>query len=144
MSSAIAEITGLSEKDCFYIVERYKSEFSYPLHKHPEYELNFVQNASGVKRVVGDSVETIGDYDLVLIAAENLEHVWEQGNCKSTNIREITIQCNPNIFSTDLLDKNQFHAVLPMQSHLREILWDGAGINVKGEPLFAVALILLQ
>ena len=43
-----------------------------------------------------------------------------------------------------LLDKNQFHAVLPMQSHLREILWDGAGINVKGEPLFAVALILLQ
>lgn len=114
MSSAIAEITGLSEKDCFYIVERYKREFSYPLHKHQEYELNFVQNAAGVKRVVGDSVETIGDYDLVLIAAENLEHVWEQGDCKSTNIREITIQCNPSIFSSELLDKNQFSSIKKM------------------------------
>lgn len=114
MSSAIAEITGLSEKDCFYIVERYKSEFSYPLHKHPEYELNFVQNAAGVKRVVGDSIETIEDYDLVLITAENLEHVWEQGDCKSTNIREITIQCNPNIFNGGLLDKNQFSSIRKM------------------------------
>lgn len=114
MSSAISEITGLSAKDCFYIVERYKSEFTYPLHKHPEYELNFVQNASGVKRIVGDSIETISDYDLVLIAAENLEHVWEQGNCNSKNIREITIQCTPDIFTGELLDKNQFSSINKM------------------------------
>ena len=116
MSSAISEITGLSEKDCFYIVERYKSEFTYPLHRHPEYELNFVQNARGVKRIVGDSVETIGDYDLVLIAAENLEHVWEQGDCRceGANIREITIQCTPDIFSAALIDKNQFSSISKM------------------------------
>jgi len=34
MSKAFTEITRLSEKDCFYIVERHKTEFTYPLHQH--------------------------------------------------------------------------------------------------------------
>ena len=61
MSSLLTEITPLSEKDCFYIVERHKSEFLFPLHRHRDYELNFIENGRGVRRVVGDSVEEIGD-----------------------------------------------------------------------------------
>ena len=57
----ITEISPLSEKDCLFIVERYKTEFTYPLHNHKEYELNFVENGAGVRRIVGDSVEEIGD-----------------------------------------------------------------------------------
>lgn len=79
----ITEISPLSEKDCLFIVERYKTEFTYPLHNHKEYELNFVENGAGVRRIVGDSVEEIGDYDLVLLCGDNLEHVWEQGSCQS-------------------------------------------------------------
>ena len=60
------EITPLSDRDCFYIADRRKKEFTYPIHCHAEYELNFTENASGVRRVVGDSSEIIGDYDLVL------------------------------------------------------------------------------
>ena len=30
----IREITPLSDKDCFYIAERYKTEFTYPMHSH--------------------------------------------------------------------------------------------------------------
>ena len=56
----ITEISPLSEKDCLFIVERYKTEFTYPLHNHKEYELNFVENGAGVRRIVGDSVEEIG------------------------------------------------------------------------------------
>ena len=70
------EISPLSDKDCFHIAERRKSEFTYPLHAHSEYEINFVENAEGVRRIVGDSVEVIGKYDLILIAGD-LEHVWE-------------------------------------------------------------------
>lgn len=92
MSEVLTEITQLSELDCFHIVERHKTEFTYPLHRHREFELNFVEHGAGVRRIVGDSMETIGDYDLALIAAENLEHVWEDGNCKSPDIREITAQ----------------------------------------------------
>ena len=48
------------------------------MHCHREFELNFVEHAPGVRRVVGDSAEVIGDYDLVLITSPDLEHVWEQ------------------------------------------------------------------
>lgn len=114
MSHVLAEITPLSEKDCFYIAERHKTEFTYPLHQHKEFELNFVEGAAGVKRVVGDSIEEIGDYDLVLIGGENLEHVWEQGSCNSPDIREITIHFSENLFRGDLLSKNQFASIKQM------------------------------
>ena len=114
MSRVLEEITPLSEKDCFYIVDRQKSEFAYPLHQHREYELNFVENASGVKRIVGDNMEEIGEYDLVLICSENLEHVWDNGSCMSSNIREITIQFSPDLLSDSLMAKNQFASILKM------------------------------
>ena len=114
MSEVLYEIPQFSDKDCFYIVERHKSEFTYPIHRHKEFELNFVQNAKGVRRVVGDSVEEIGDYDLVLIAGEDLEHVWEQGSCKASDIREITIQFHPDLLSGSFISRNQFGTVKRM------------------------------
>ena len=113
-NTIIREITPLSDKDCFYIVERYKSEFTYPLHCHAEYELTFVEKGAGVRRIVGDSAEVIGDYDLVLIAGKDLEHVWEQHECNSTKIREITIQFSPDLFINSLIHKNQFDSILKM------------------------------
>lgn len=110
----ITEISPLSEKDCLFIVERYKTEFTYPLHNHKEYELNFVKNGAGVRRIVGDSVEEIGDYDLVLLCGDNLEHVWEQGSCQSKQIREITIQFSPDLFSNNFIDKKQFTSIRKM------------------------------
>lgn len=111
MSKVLEEITPLSEKDCFYIVDRHKTEFTYPLHQHREYELNFVENAAGVKRIVGDSVEEVGDYDLVLICSENLEHAWDNGRCTSPDIREVTIQFSPDLLSGSLMAKNQFASI---------------------------------
>lgn len=57
------EVTPLSGADCFYIADRYKKEFTYPIHCHEECELNFTSHSSGVKRIVGDSVEVIGEFD---------------------------------------------------------------------------------
>lgn len=113
-SRLIREITPLSDKDCFYIVDRYKKEFTYPIHCHEECELNFTSSSEGVKRIVGDSVEVIGEYDLVLITGKQLEHVWEQHECTSKNIREITIQFSPSLLSETMLDKNQFNTIRKM------------------------------
>lgn len=110
----IREITPLSNRDCFYIADRRKTEFTYPIHCHEEYELNFTEHASGVRRVVGDSAEVIGDYDLVLITGKELEHVWEQHECTSNEIREITIQFSSDFLSDSLLNKNQFDSVRRM------------------------------
>lgn len=114
MGRVFTEITRLSDKDCFYIVERHKTEFTYPLHRHKEFELNFIEKGKGVRRIVGDSVEEIGDYELVLIGGADLEHVWEQGKCRSKDIREITIQFSGDIFGTELLSKNQFASIRRM------------------------------
>ena len=114
MAKVFTEITRLSDKDCFYIVERHKSEFAYPLHRHKEFELNFIEHGKGVRRIVGDSVEEIGDYELVLLGGEDLEHVWEQGKCRSKDIREITIQFSEDIFGEELLSKNQFSSIKSM------------------------------
>ncbi|MGN0206149.1 MAG: AraC family transcriptional regulator [Muribaculaceae bacterium] len=110
MNRIITEITPLQSEDCFYLIDRYKDCFTYPIHKHEEVELNFVQNCRGASRVVGDSIEELGDCDLALIGG-GLEHVWEQNNCKSGKIREITIQFSPNLFGENLLGKTQLASV---------------------------------
>lgn len=110
----IREITPLSDRDCFYIADRHKTEFTYPIHCHAEYELNFIEHAYGVRRIVGDSSEIIGDYDLVLITGKELEHVWEQYECSSIEIREITIQFSPDLFFKDFINKNQFDSIRRM------------------------------
>ena len=116
----IREITPLSEKDCFYIADRIKSEFTYPIHSHAEYELNYIENAAGVRRIIGDSVEIIGNYDLTLVAGDKLEHVWEQHQCKSKNIREITIQFSSDLFLGNLINKNQFDSIRKMLDNAKK------------------------
>ena len=66
------EITPLMETDALYIADRRKGEFSYPVHNHDVFELNFVEHAAGVTRTVGDNSEVIGDFDLVLITSPML------------------------------------------------------------------------
>ena len=104
----------MSDKDFFYIADRSKSEFTYPIHSHNAYELNFTENASGVRRIVGDSVEIIGDYDLVLVSSKDLEHVLEQHKCRSDRVREITIQFSPDIFEKNFVNKSQFDSIRRM------------------------------
>ena len=102
----IHEITPLMGKDVLYIADRHKKEFTYPIHNHSVYELNFVENAKGVRRIVGDSQEVIGDYDLCLITSPDLEHVWEQNECHSDDIREITIQFDFSMGDETLFGRN--------------------------------------
>lgn len=45
------------------------------MHQHEAFELNFLENAVGVKRIVGDSSEVIGNLEMVLITTPNMEHV---------------------------------------------------------------------
>ena len=104
------EITPLTSSDCFTIFTRVKSEFDFPLHCHEELELNFIKNAKGAKRIVGDHIGEIEDLELVLVGS-NLPHVWQTHNCKSTEIREITIQFHKDLFDEKLLRRNQLSFV---------------------------------
>ena len=56
MEKIITEITPLTEHDSFYVLDHKKDHYDYPLHKHKEVELTFMENCTGVHRVVGDSI----------------------------------------------------------------------------------------
>ena len=104
MSEVISEITRLTDKDCYHLVERHKKQHTYPLLRHGEMELNFVENCSGNRRIIGDSIEVIDCYDLVLMGG-GLEHTWEQYECQSNDIREVTIHFSRDLFSDTFLSK---------------------------------------
>lgn len=114
LGSVLHEITPLSEKDILYIADRHKKEFTYPIHKHDVFELNFVEHAAGVRRIVGDNSEVIGDYDLVLITSTDLEHVWMQNTCESTDIHEITVQFMFDLSERSLFTKSPFREIYRM------------------------------
>lgn len=119
MRKVLTEITPLSENDCFYLVDRRKEQFDYPIHVHREYELNLVFNCRGCQRVVGDSVETLDYYDLVLVA-DGLEHGWLQNGVKQEGeMREITIQWEPSTISRDLFEKTQFATIKELLKNAR-------------------------
>ena len=113
-SKVIHEITPLMGKDVLYIADRRKKEFTYPIHNHEVFELNFVEHAAGVRRIVGDSNEVIGEYDLVLITSPDLEHVWEQNECKSEDIREVTVQFDIDFSDSSIFGRNPFNSMKKM------------------------------
>ena len=116
----IHEITPLMGKDVLYIADRHKKEFTYPIHNHSVFELNFVENAKGVRRIVGDSQEIIGDYDLCLITSPDLEHVWEQNDCRSEDIREITIQFDFSMSTETLFGRNPYSSITRMMQQAKK------------------------
>jgi AraC-like DNA-binding protein len=108
--SILKESPPLTKADCFSLYARYKTEFNFPVHYHEEYELNFIENARGVRRVVGGSMEEIDNLELVLVGP-NIPHAWFTYKCKSEDIFEVTIQFHRDLFDEVLLKRNQLNFI---------------------------------
>ncbi len=105
----ITEIVPIHSASGFYAVERKKTSFDYPVHRHDAYEINFLYGCKGARRIVGDSIEELADFDLVVVGP-GIEHGWEMHNCQSRDMREFTIQFAPNFFvDTYLIDNKLDH-----------------------------------
>lgn len=111
------EITPLTTNDCFLVFDRQRIGFDFPIHFHPEFEINYIRNAAGAKRVVGDHIREIGDRELVIIGP-NLYHRWENfKNSKTETLHEITIQFPVDLFSENILNKNILRPVRELLSN---------------------------
>lgn len=110
MTKIYREVTPLTSNDCFMVFSRTKNKFDFPLHFHEEFELNFIENAAGAKRIVGDNIEVIPDIELVLVGA-NTPHGWFTHECKSQDIHEITLQFHKDLFDEKFLKRNQMSFV---------------------------------
>jgi AraC-like DNA-binding protein len=98
------EITPLADQDSFLVINRIRDTFDYPIHFHPEMELNFIADGKGMKRTVGYSSEDIDDYELVLVGP-NVYHGWEMHHCDHA-VHEVTIQFHNDLFSPSLLRRS--------------------------------------
>nr|WP_293836507.1 AraC family transcriptional regulator [uncultured Arsenicibacter sp.] len=106
MNTIYREMTPLTKSDCFMLFKRNKSDFDFPLHYHEEFELNFIENAAGAKRIIGDHTDVIDDLELVLVGS-NLPHGWFNHQCDSRDIHEVTIQFHRDLFDNQMLQRNQ-------------------------------------
>jgi AraC-like DNA-binding protein len=119
----LREITPLTQGDCFTLFSRVKKDFDFPLHYHEEFELNFIQNGNGAKRVIGDHIEEIEDLELVLVGP-NLQHGWFTHKLKGQPLHEITIQFHRDLFDDKFLHRNQMNVIRKMfEKSLKGILF---------------------
>lgn len=107
------EITPLSQGDCLLVFDRIKSKFDFPVHFHPEFELNFIFNANGAERIIGDHRENIQQYELVLVGP-NIYHGWNNGLIQHNRIHEITIQFHGDLVHESLLARNMMKPIREM------------------------------
>lgn len=107
----LQEITPSHSMGCVYSVEREKNSLDFPLHEHPEWEINMLVGCDGARRIVGDSVVTLKNLDLVIIGP-GISHAWQQHECRSRSIHEITIQFPQAYFVADYLQRNRLTYML--------------------------------
>jgi AraC-like DNA-binding protein len=106
------EITPLTQKDVFIIINSEKVGFDYPIHYHTAYELTLILHSSG-NRIIGDSVEKYHSNDLVLIGPE-IYHKWDDDDVpleKKNNAHVITIQFSKDLFDQNLFLKESFSSI---------------------------------
>ncbi|WP_066629933.1 AraC family transcriptional regulator [Labilibacter marinus] len=108
----IREIAPLSEDDFFVIMNHKNAKFDFPVHFHPEYELNLVLNASG-KRIIGDSIMEFSSPDLVMIGP-NTPHAW---TATDENAHVITLQFHSCFPSDQFLSRK---LALPIRDLLEQ------------------------
>ncbi|MFB9053579.1 AraC family transcriptional regulator [Formosa undariae] len=113
IKNAHREITRLIPEDSFLVEERIKDDFDFPIHFHPEYELNFIYRGKGVRRIIGDSVENIDDLELVLVGP-NIVHGWELHECKCKEIYEITMHIHDDLLNEKTLSRKIFKPIKDM------------------------------
>ncbi|UII20682.1 AraC family transcriptional regulator [Fulvivirga ligni] len=129
----LRELVPISEDDFFIVLNHTSAKFDFPVHYHPELELNLVMNSSG-KRIVGDSILDYSDVDLVLVGS-NTPHAWT-GNDKNTNAHVITIQFHQDFLSEATLNRK---LAIPIRDMLdmskRGILFSGETVDMLKEKI---------
>ena len=103
------EITPLKPQDVLVVIDSVRNGFDYPIHNHPEYEINLIMGMSGT-RIVGDSTDRYNEIDLVLLGPY-LYHKWDGDRHLQDNgqpYRVVTIQFSIDLFSGQMFQKEKF------------------------------------
>lgn len=124
----IREITPIADESFFIVLNHFDAKFDFPVHYHPEYELNLVMNSKG-KRIIGDSIEEYMDQDLVLVGS-NTPHAWTG---EKTGAHVVTIQFHQDFLSEKSLSRK---LILPIKEML-----DRSKLGIKFSTKNSAAII---
>lgn len=154
-AATLTEITLLNERaECLHLEKRTKNTFDYPLHKHKELEINYIEGGAGLKRIVGDSVENVQEFDLAIVGG-GLEHQWaEPQGFVEHEMHEITIHFSRSLLGEELLANQYFKSInMLIQRSQRGINFSQAAIQrvkpklwqmANMEPGFSRFMLLLE
>lgn len=112
MAEIQQEICPINNEDLFIILDHINAKFEYPIHCHPEYEINLVIDTLGT-RVIGDFEEAFDGLDFVMIGPY-VPHVWK--STKETN-HVVTIQFSSELLNFPIMEKRLF---LPIKQLLHD------------------------
>ena len=133
------ELTPLKAHDIFVVVDSGNNGFDYPIHNHPEYELNLIIGMSGT-RIVGDSIERYTENDLVLLGPY-LYHKWEGDKhlqVPEHDYRVITVQFASDLFNGHFFRKERF-------CKIRKLMEDSSrGIQFQGKTFEAARQLMIN
>lgn len=116
-----------------YIIRDFDVPFiDFPLHFHPEYELNFVVNSTGL-RTIGDSREKFEAGDLVL-TGPGLPHQWTNDEvfmATKLNSYSIVLQLRTDFIPDDLLKRNEFDIIGRLLAQSGRGVWFPPEVSVR-------------
>ncbi|WP_456459234.1 helix-turn-helix domain-containing protein [Reichenbachiella sp.] len=110
------ELPPIGDNSCFTIQNHFDAKFDYPIHFHPEYEINVVLHTEGT-RIIGDSKEDFRNNDIALVGP-NLLHAWRSE--KEKGVRVITIQFSNDLFEFNLLNKEGMQSISKLLNDSRK------------------------
>ena len=120
MKNIIREITPLTNEEFFVVLYHPNAKFDFPTHYHPEFEINYVEGATG-KRIVGETVNKYTDCDLVL-TGPNIYHSWQSETGGAELV--VTIQFHKDMLPNSYQNKKLLAPIRDMlQRSLRGIVY---------------------
>ncbi|MEL7119895.1 MAG: AraC family transcriptional regulator, partial [Bacteroidota bacterium] len=94
----IFEKVDFNEGGSIKVINYQSSQFDAPWHFHPEIELTYIVESTGI-RYVGNNISDFGAGDLILLGP-HLPHCWINENYSERNARSIVLQWNAGLFPT--------------------------------------------
>lgn len=93
-------------------------------HRHPEIEITYIEKGSG-SRLVGDSIASYTDHDLVLLGSE-LPHTWASDEYRGKRYdrhRAIVLQFHPEFLGSGFFSIAELHLVSTLLDRARRGIW---------------------
>lgn len=111
MKTILEHVPSTEQLSLFF--NRYeKNSFNFPLHYHPQWELTYIIDGSGVA-YTGNEVRHFDKHELALIAPM-VPHCWKSNGIKKQTVKSVFVQWDNSFLGENWLEKPEFSSIKNM------------------------------